>query len=152
MKTIAALVILASVAHTAITETSNGVTYTVTYTDRDGRELPVVRGPKIDASSRRSQRTPRRDGKTLKRDQTFSNWCGASNIDSPGGSWNSVSGTWTVPQISLRQGQSSNSDPSLVQWVGIDGDGCNTGLIQGGSGSQVRPFQVSRVLQNNRQR
>lgn len=143
MKAVAAIALLSVAAvQAAFTETVNGVTYTVTHLDADGSELPVEFGPTIDATSRVAQREQRRKARAAgdkeKRTQTFSNWCGAANLNPPGGVWNEVSGGWTVPEISLRSGQSANNQPSLVQWIGIDGDGCQSGgLIQGGSGSQV---------------
>lgn len=149
MKAVVALSLLSAV-QAAFTETVNGVTYTVTHLDADGSELPVEFGPDLSSISREPQRATRRSGKSVKRDQTFNNWCGASNIDPPGGAFNEVEGSWTVPNISLRQGQTDYDQPSLVQWVGIDGDGCNSGLIQGGSGSQVFPPLPSPSLQRKR--
>ncbi|KAJ6556214.1 peptidase G1 [Mycena capillaripes] len=64
---------------------------------------------------------------------TSSNWCGAAVT---GSGFTSVVGTWTVPTISLRSGQSSSSDPALAQWVGIDGFS-NSALIQGGTLSEL---------------
>ncbi|OAA43428.1 Concanavalin A-like lectin/glucanase [Beauveria brongniartii RCEF 3172] len=145
MKTVAAVALLSAAAavQAAFTETLNGVTYTVTHLAADGSELPVEFGPAIDATSRGAQREQRRRARAAdheKRTQTFSNWCGAANLEPPGndGSWSRVSGAWTVPEISLRANQSDDDQPSLVQWIGIDGDGCQSGgLIQGGSGSQI---------------
>ncbi|KAM3524474.1 hypothetical protein NHJ13051_004512 [Beauveria bassiana] len=148
MKTVAAVALLSAAATTAVqaafTETLNGVTYTVTHLAADGSELPVEFGPAIDATSRGAQREQRRRARAAaadheKRTQTFSNWCGAANLSPPGGgAWSRVSGAWTVPEISLRANQSDDDQPSLVQWIGIDGDGCQSGgLIQGGSGSQI---------------
>lgn len=127
MKTVSAL-LFAGLAQAALQVTSNGVTYIVTHT-KNGVELPVVPGPKLDFSSRSRQRIGKR--------ATSTNWCGVANTNSPGGNWTNIVGAWTVPQISLRQGQSAGDQPSIAQWVGIDGDGCGTGLIQGGTLSQV---------------
>lgn len=133
----------AAVTQAAFTDTANGVTYTVTHLDADGSELPVEPGPVIDVSNRMAQRESRRKARAAeaeieKRSQTFTNWCGAANQSPNGGTWNRISGSWTVPEITLRQGQSASDQPSLVQWIGIDGDGCDKGgLIQGGSGSQI---------------
>ncbi|KAJ3499280.1 hypothetical protein NLG97_g445 [Lecanicillium saksenae] len=136
MKFLFALTLLGT-AQAVLTETKNGVTYTVTYT-KNGIKLPVVPGPKFSFSSRdRKSAGSRRLSKTLKRDQTSNNWCGVANTNAPGGTWSSVSGGWSVPQISLRSGQSPYDQPSIAQWVGIDGDGCGTGLIQGGTLSQL---------------
>lgn len=145
MKAVTVLSLFALTSSAAFTETVNGVTYTVTHLDADGSELPVEFGPVVNVTSRVAQREARRKAReNEKRTQTFSNWCGAANLSPPGGAWNEVQGAWTVPQISLRPGQSDYDQPSLVQWVGIDGDGCQSGgLIQGGSGSQV---SVARFL------
>ncbi|KAJ7024954.1 peptidase G1 [Mycena alexandri] len=62
-----------------------------------------------------------------------SNWCGAAVT---GTGFTSVVGTWTVPTLSLRSGQSANSEPALAQWVGIDGFS-DSSLIQGGTLSQI---------------
>ncbi|KAJ6784611.1 hypothetical protein PWT90_07386 [Aphanocladium album] len=141
MKAVAAIAFLSATAQAAFTETVNGVTYTVTHLDADGTELPVEFGPHIDGESRAAARAQRNQARAdwEKRSQTFSNWCGAANLSPPGGgAWDRVVGAWTVPQISLRSGQSAASQPSLVQWIGIDGDGCSKGgLVQGGSGSQI---------------
>lgn len=128
----------AGLAQAALEVTSNGVTYTVTYT-KYGVELPVVPGPKFDFGSR-----GRLSGKKR---QTSNNWCGVANTNSPGGNWTNIVGAWSVPQISLRQGQSASDQPSIAQWVGIDGDGCGTGLIQGGSLSQVSLSKHHTVLE-----
>ncbi|KAJ3473911.1 hypothetical protein NLG97_g10074 [Lecanicillium saksenae] len=136
MKAVAALTLLSAVAQASLTETVNGVTYTVTYRDADGSELPVLPGPKIDGEARRAAREQRR---IQKRSQTEDNWCGYANRSPPNGTFNLVTGSWTVPTVSLRKGQTNADTPSIVQWVGIDGDGCTKGgLIQGGSGSKVR--------------
>jgi len=64
---------------------------------------------------------------------TSSNWCGAAVT---GTGFTSVSGTWTIPTISRRSGQSTSSEPAISQWVGIDGFN-NAALIQGGTLSQL---------------
>lgn len=136
MKAVAVVALFSAAVQAAFTETVNGVTYTVTHLDADGSELPVEFGPEIDGTSRAAARAQRQKEK---RTQTFGNWCGAANLSPPGGAFNYVSGAWTVPRIGLRPGQRASDNPSVVQWIGIDGDGCSKGgLIQGGSGSQVR--------------
>lgn len=147
-----ALLACAAVGNASYTNTVNGVTYTVTHLDADGSELPVEFGPAINVTSRVANREARRQQKLAqgndkqKRTQTFNNWCGAANLNPPGGYWNEVQGYWTVPRISLRQGQSDSDQPGIVQWVGIDGDGCQSGgLIQGGSGSYVSFFNNTAV-------
>ncbi|KAJ6505604.1 hypothetical protein DFH09DRAFT_1375250 [Mycena vulgaris] len=62
-----------------------------------------------------------------------SNWCGAILT---GSGFTSVIGTWTVPLLSLRLGQSAASEPGLSQWIGIDGF-TSPGLLQGGVLSQI---------------
>ncbi|OAA72259.1 Concanavalin A-like lectin/glucanase [Cordyceps fumosorosea ARSEF 2679] len=160
MKAAVALTValLSAAAQAAFTETVNGVTYTVKHFDADGSELPVEFGAAIDAAARAARRRKAfqagRGSSSLKqRSQTFDNWCGAANLQPPGGGdWNSVSGKWTVPNISLRPGQSVSDPPSLIQSIGIGGDGClpdgstqgggsngcqSGGIIGGGTGSQI---------------
>ncbi|KAJ7057666.1 protease acp1 [Mycena amicta] len=63
----------------------------------------------------------------------FSPQCGSAQT---GTGFTSVVGTWTVPAITRRSGQSSSSEPAISQWVGIDGFS-NSALIQGGTLSQL---------------
>ena len=63
-------------------------------------------------------------------------WCGAVQTNEASGQFNQVSGTWSVPQITLRDGQDPNSGPAFPIWVGIDGWGC-AGLLQAGTTSIV---------------
>ncbi|KAJ7149963.1 putative aspergillopepsin-2 precursor [Mycena filopes] len=84
---------------------------------------------KVGEARKRNRLNGRAAGATV----TSSNWCGAALT---GSGFTSVVGTWTVPAISLRSGQSSSSDPALAQWVGIDGFS-NSALIQGGTLSQL---------------
>ncbi|KAJ7752342.1 peptidase A4 family-domain-containing protein [Mycena metata] len=62
-----------------------------------------------------------------------SNWCGAILT---GSGFTSVFASWAVPPLSFRSGQSAASEPSLAQWVGIDGF-TSPGLFQGGVLSQI---------------
>ncbi|KAJ6524354.1 peptidase G1 [Mycena capillaripes] len=62
-----------------------------------------------------------------------SNWCG---VVITGSGFTSIVGTWNVPPLSLRSGQSAASDPALALWVGIDGFS-NSALIQGGTLSEL---------------
>jgi hypothetical protein len=83
---------------------------------------------KVGEARKRNRLNGRAAGATV----TSSNWCGAALT---GSGFSSVVGTWTVPTLSLRSGQSASSDPSLAQWVGIDGFS-NSALIQGGTLSE----------------
>ncbi|KAJ6518401.1 concanavalin A-like lectin/glucanase domain-containing protein [Mycena vulgaris] len=80
-----------------------------------------------------ARRRNRLNGRASAATVTSSNWCGAALT---GSGFTSVVGTWTVPTITLRSGQSAASDPSISQWVGIDGFS-NSALIQGGTLSQL---------------
>jgi len=114
----------------------------VTWTFRkfeNGTEVPFTAGPqtkfqsqamiKIGEARKRNRLNGRAAGATVE----SSNWCGAALT---GSGFTSVTGTWTVPAITLRSGQSSSSDPALAQWVGIDGFS-NDALIQGGTLSEL---------------
>jgi len=105
----------------------------------NGVEVPFTAGPqtrfqsqamdKVGEARKRNRLNRRASAATV----TSSNWCGASLT---GSGFTSVVGTWTVPTISLRPGQSAASDPALAQWVGIDGFS-NSALIQGGTLSEL---------------
>jgi len=84
---------------------------------------------KIGESRKRNRLNRRATDATV----TSTNWCGSATT---GTGFTSVVGTWTVPAITLRSGQSANSDPAISQWVGIDGFN-NDALIQGGTLSQL---------------
>ncbi len=73
-------------------------------------------------------------------DVTYSgNWCGA--VQTPqSGYFTSVTGVWDVVSLSPRNGQSTDNSSVLSQWLGIDGAGCSSGLLQGGTISQVGVF------------
>lgn len=55
--------------------------------------------------------------------QYSGNWAGAVN---EGKGWNYVQGTITVPSVS------GSSDSAASAWVGIDGDSCQTAILQTG--------------------
>lgn len=66
------------------------------------------------------------------------NWCGTVQKNLPSGIFQSVTGTWTVPVVTVpSDGTSPDAPYYLYQWVGIDGyywdDSCDA-LIQGGTG------------------
>ncbi|KZT64968.1 hypothetical protein DAEQUDRAFT_677555 [Daedalea quercina L-15889] len=70
-----------------------------------------------------------------------SNWAGAV-ISESSGTWKSVTGTFTVPTPKAGSGSGSGSSYSASAWVGIDGDTCDTAILQTGvdftiSGSSV---------------
>jgi hypothetical protein len=71
-----------------------------------------------------------------KRNEVTANWCGAVSVAPSGTTFKTVVGTWTIPELSLRSGQTVGEGPSIGQWVGISDD--NGGLIQGGTYSVVR--------------
>jgi hypothetical protein len=104
----------------------------------NGVEVPFVElvGPQTEFQSQSMKKI----GESRKRNRlnrratvTSTNWCGSATT---GTGFSSVVGTWTVPAITLRSGQSANSDPAISQWVGIDGFS-NSALIQGGTLSQL---------------
>jgi hypothetical protein len=69
------------------------------------------------------------------------NWCGAVQQNLPSGTFNSVVGTWTVPNVSIpADGTSLDAPYSAAQWVGIDGFYWNStcdALIQAGTALAV---------------
>jgi hypothetical protein len=105
----------------------------------NGVEVPFTAGPqtrfqsqamaKVGEARKRNRLNGRASGATVQ----SSNWCGAALT---GSGFTSVVGTWTIPTISLRSGQSAASDPAISQWVGIDGFS-NSALIQGGTLSEL---------------
>jgi hypothetical protein len=105
----------------------------------NGVEVPFEEGPQTEFQSQalakvgELRKRNRLNGRAASATVTSTNWCGASLT---GTGFSSVVGTWTVPAITLRAGQSSASNPALAQWVGIDGFS-NSALIQGGTLSQL---------------
>jgi len=59
------------------------------------------------------------------------NWAGASWESYPAGTFTSVTGQFTVPTPKLAAG-ATNKYASASAWVGIDGDTCQTAIIQTG--------------------
>ena len=103
-----------------------------------GEELPVTASAlEPELAKALSMRSTRVSQDT----STTSNWCGVAVYnpnDDPTTQFTQVTGTWTIPTVSLRSGQTNNDQPSIAQWIGIDGGGpCSTGLLQGGTVSQV---------------
>jgi hypothetical protein len=136
----------AGIANSAIQHASeSGTIYHVSLTDKDGNELPVEVQSR-NSTSRPSQRTnspakSRNRGTSTEAAAYTGNWCGFVSYNPPSGAWKSVFGSWYVPQVALRPGQSATTGSSVAEWVGIDGAGCNTGLIQAGTTSEVSPHK-----------
>ncbi|KAJ6474271.1 concanavalin A-like lectin/glucanase domain-containing protein [Mycena sanguinolenta] len=84
---------------------------------------------KVGEARKRNRLNGRASGATVQ----SSNWCGAALT---GSGFTSIVGTWTVPPISLRSGQTAAGAPGILQWVGIDGFS-NSALIQGGTLSEL---------------
>ncbi|KAF4332957.1 peptidase a4 family [Fusarium beomiforme] len=74
-------------------------------------------------SSHPNQRLVSLDSTTDKNDQYSGNWAGAVQI---GSGYNKVKGTITVPEVSGASGAAASA------WVGIDGDTCQTAILQTG--------------------
>ncbi|KAJ6462195.1 peptidase A4 family-domain-containing protein [Mycena sanguinolenta] len=102
-------------------------------------EVPFTAGPQTKFQSQamikvgEAQKRNRLNGRAAGATVTSSNWCGAAIT---GTGFTSVVGTWTIPTISRRSGQSTSSEPAISQWVGIDGFS-NSALIQGGTLSEL---------------
>ncbi|KAH8653766.1 concanavalin A-like lectin/glucanase domain-containing protein [Xylariales sp. PMI_506] len=82
--------------------------------------------------------------------QDGSNWCGTVQKDLSHGTFTSVSGTWTVPTVSVpSDGTSPDAAYYLYQWVGIDGFYWNSScdaLIQGGTGIILYDGQIDMIF------
>jgi hypothetical protein len=105
----------------------------------NGVEVPFSAGPQTKFQSQamvkvgEARKRNRLNGRASSATVTSTNWCGAALT---GSGFSSIVGTWTVPAISRRSGQSAASEPSISQWVGIDGFS-NSALIQGGTLSEL---------------
>lgn len=120
----------------------SGTKISITMTDKDGAELPVELGPALNWTTQLRQPATTSSSGRKNRRGTISdsaNWCGLINQDPPSGQWSNVIGQWVVPEIALRSGQTDADEPSIAEWVGIDGTGtCSTGgLIQAGTLSYI---------------
>jgi len=62
-------------------------------------------------------------------DEASSNWAGAVIVTT---GVTEVTGTFTIPQPKVPSGGSSSTEYCGAGWVGIDGDTCQSGLIQTG--------------------
>ncbi|KAF7318351.1 Acid proteinase A [Mycena chlorophos] len=109
---------------------------------QDGVEVDFEEGPVTQFQSqalqkvseaRRKRIDSRIAGRATDATVTSTNWCGAAVT---GTTFSSISGSWVIPAITRRSGQSTSSEPALSQWVGIDGFS-NDALIQGGTLSQL---------------
>jgi len=103
---------------------------------QDGVEIATTEGPPTELHTSLIQNLQK--ARKKQRDvaaETSSNWCGAAQTTT--GSFKSVVGTWTIPSISLRSGQTNSDEPSIAQWVGIDGYS-DQSLIQGGTLTQIQ--------------
>ncbi|KAH8673465.1 peptidase A4 family-domain-containing protein [Xylariales sp. PMI_506] len=69
-----------------------------------------------------------------------SNWAGAVLI---GSGYKSVTGTITVPTPSTPSGGSSRTEYAASAWVGIDGDTCDTAILQTGVDFYVEGTEVA---------
>lgn len=69
-----------------------------------------------------------------------SNWAGAVLI---GSGYKSVTGTIVVPTPKVPSGGSSSTSYSASAWVGIDGDTCQTAILQTGVDFTVKGSSVS---------
>jgi len=71
-----------------------------------------------------------------------SNWAGAVLVATDA-EYTDVAGTFTVPTPSVPSGGTSNREYSASAWVGIDGDTCETAILQTGIDFNVRGSSVS---------
>ncbi|KAM4060423.1 peptidase a4 family protein [Hirsutella rhossiliensis] len=80
------------------------------------------------------------------RDHSSLNWCGAVQYSSQ---VTFVEGTWTVPSVSIPNGNLSTDQYWFYQWVGIDGVFPCEVLLQGGTGTIGSIPKWSLVLTEN---
>ncbi|KAJ6503689.1 hypothetical protein C8R45DRAFT_1185500 [Mycena sanguinolenta] len=83
----------------------------------NGVEVPFTAGPQTKFQSQAMAKV----GETRKRNHlngrttvASSNWCGAALT---GSGFTSIVGTWIVPPISLRPGQTVAEGPGILQWI-----------------------------------
>jgi len=72
-----------------------------------------------------------------------SNWAGAVYDSYPTGSFKSVTGTFIVPTPKVPSGGSKSKTYSASAWVGIDGDTCDSAILQTGLDFSVKGTSVS---------
>ncbi|KAF1351839.1 peptidase A4 family-domain-containing protein [Delphinella strobiligena] len=72
--------------------------------------------------------------------ETSNNWAGAVLI---GTGYKGVAGTFVVPDPSLPSGGDSSTYYSAAAWVGIDGDTCDTSILQTGVDFNIQDGEVS---------
>ncbi|KAM4064168.1 peptidase a4 family protein [Hirsutella rhossiliensis] len=70
----------------------------------------------------------------FRRDHSSLNWCGAVQYSNQ---VTFVKGTWTVPSVSIPNGNLSTDQYWFYQWVGIDGVSPCEVLLQGGTGTTI---------------
>jgi len=63
------------------------------------------------------------------------NWAGAVQVSPPAGTFTAIAGSWTLPTVSTPSGGSGEYYNS--EWVGIDGDTCESAILQAGTVSYV---------------
>lgn len=73
------------------------------------------------------------------------NWAGAIQSPPPSGSFNSVSGQWTLPTVSRPPSANTTGTWYTYVWVGIDGYNCKSALLQSGTISSVQVFSSGDV-------
>jgi len=74
--------------------------------------------------------------------QYSSNWAGAVLI-ATSATYKTVTGTFVVPTPSVPSGGSSSTAYSASAWVGIDGDTCDTAILQTGVDFTIQSGKVS---------
>ncbi|TVY38338.1 Aspergillopepsin [Lachnellula occidentalis] len=88
-------------------------------------------GPGINMRNGTASKDPSSDLQDPTFDSQSSNWAGAI-MSSDAGSVTEVQGSFTVPQPKVPSGGDSTKEYCGAAWVGIDGDTCQTSLIQTG--------------------
>lgn len=119
--------LLAGVAQTGKSFSMSSLEFTMTMF-KDGTEID----PPVPVPGNRTTTTTTHDTQA----SLSANWCGLSQIDPPSGEWTNIYGRWYVPTVSLRSGQTDDSDDHLVQWVGLGG-GCSSTIFQAGTDTYI---------------
>lgn len=124
----------------ALVSQASAITYNVSLTDADGKELPyTLEHPKSSHQAIYSQ--PSSKLSKASRQVTSANWCGALWSSPPSGRFNSAVGTWAVPAVSTGPGENPADEEYFYQWVGIGGwNGCNV-ILQAGTAIFVSATQ-----------
>ncbi|CAK7245817.1 MAG: hypothetical protein STHCBS139747_007417 [Sporothrix thermara] len=111
---------------------------------------PVTLVPRASRSSRSTsairrsrpmEALPIEEGASNTSDVSYSsNWAGAVLV---GSGYKSVTGTFTVPTPKLPSGAKTTTEYAASAWVGLDGDTCDTAILQTGVDFNIKGSTVT---------